>query len=289
MNKNSIQQKKFNGEVCENCNSQCNCQKGNSVINYTDDRKNFNIPRYKTVNELINYFEDELRAGLENGSISKNDIPSSVNLNHMVFETLVKATMDAYGNKPYYDLNNDEEKKLFESQIIGHFKNISPNNFFKLISDINVKTSSKKVAEDYFTDPKALKALNDFYNEYTDIYNRHSNTELRYSLLYLFEVLSKDGLKNYNCLQNIAKLTKSDERSIRHIACYIINELENESNRMAISDDTKEELYIKINVIDKQINELIAYNYIDLRKLHSIDTLYNLAKTYSKKKASVSA
>ena len=272
MKKTGIQKcEKLNG-VCE-CNSQ-NCVK-DYAINYVDkSREVFYQKRYETINNLIDCFEDMLKTGIKNGTIKVEDVPESVSLTSMLFEALVKSIMGEDRKIPYYDLNNEKQKAEFNEQIVKRFSCLSPNNFFKLLNDISLQGtcySSKRFIADLLESSTALSNLNKFYNEYTDIYNAQFKSD--YSMLPLFRIIyKKDGF-----LDNIIELAKSKNVRKNHIACYIINQYENE-NRAYLSESSREELNLKIDLINRNISEFINDKNINLNQFYSIDDAFDIIR-----------
>lgn len=231
------------------------------------------------VHYLINYFEKALLEQLDSGDVSEKDIPKYIEISCMVYEALAIATMDPFGVPLYLDIKDEYEKKRFECNVISHFKKISPLNFFKLINDLSVQkfyTSSREVADRFFINSNELKRINKFYDELRYIYIENFNH--RYSLIYLYVIITTNYLNKYCFLKNAIELAGSKDIEKRNIARFIINIFLNELITKDVKNTYgKDDLYYKMGYINTNINTLITSD-INVYKLYSINSIYNYIK-----------
>ena len=212
-----------------------------------DIETKLNNQRYQNIGKLFITLNDSL----------KEKLPFKVNITCLTLEALAKASMSCGENE-------------FALIVLN---NITPINFFRLINDISMQrtcASSRKMAQDYLESEKNLKRLNRFYNEYADIFNECQ--KYHYSTLYLFNLVIDNDRANNTPYTNIFALLHSNDKRKRHIVCNLINELENETRKNYITEDTTFEYYHKFQKINENIEDL--FNKIDLNSLYSIDYLY---------------
>ena len=213
----------------------------------SDIEAKLNNQRYQNVGKLFIILNSKL----------DKKLPFNVRISCLSLEALAKASMSY-------------TQKEFEKLIL---QNITPINFFRLVTDISMQItcpSSRKIAQDYLESEKSLKRLNRFYNEYSDIFNECQ--KYHYSSLYLFNLVIDNAKANNTPYTNIFTLLHSDDKRKRHIVCNIINEMENETRKNYITEDTVFEYHHKFQKIDKNIEML--FSKIDLNSLYSIDYLY---------------
>ena len=190
----------------------------------------FNISRYNDIFKLIKKMESNI----------KEKLPISVELNFITLEAL----------KIYQEENGDFSKL---EEILG-------NNLFYLLNDISMYNISKssKIADTYLNDD-ALKKLNDFYNNNLDIvlfaYEKNCSS------LYIFDILQSN--KNYVLLNNLYNAIRGNESLKKSIASKLILDFE-ALKKNSLSDKRKEELYYKMERINKK------FNSIDFEKLKNI-------------------
>lgn len=188
----------------------------------------------------------------------QNRICYDINLSYLTLEALKKALIEI----------GDYEKfvALYE-------ESIEPINFFKLINDLSIQTkytSGKEVASKFLTSSIVLAKLNSFYNEYESIYDNCLAN--KYTLLYLFDASGKGNLPTMlNSFKNLKKYFYDKDKQKKKIVCYLFIELENETKKCGVCDDTKDEYYHKMQKINDNIDEI--FNKIDLNGLYSIDYL----------------
>ena len=241
----------------------------------------------KSVNYLIEYFDNLLVEQLECGDISEEDIPQSILLSNKVYEALKISTMDPFGVLLYFDINDKYQIKRFEDKIINHFKKLSPINFFKLINDLGVQRiydSSREIADKFFLNSNGLKRINKFYNEFSDMYIK--NCDDKYTLIYLYVITTTNYLNNYSFLKDTLDLARSKDMEKRKIAGFVINLYLNElivckSYRYedSIRDSLNGTRKFKMAYINTNINVLISSD-INIYDFDSISSIYEYIKEY---------
>lgn len=193
----------------------------------------------------------------------QNRICYDINLSYLTLEALKKALIEI-GD--------------YEKFVALYKENIEPINFFKLINDLSTQakyTSGREVANKFLTSSIILTKLNSFYNDFNDIYNNCLKN--KYILLYLFDSSGRGNLPTMlNSFENLKeyfnnKSNEKEEKQKRNIIYYLFVELENETKKCGIGDDTKDEYYHKMQKINNNIDDI--FSKIDLNGLYSIDYL----------------
>lgn len=214
--------------------------------------------RYRNLMPVLNYFEDKLDEPLN----------FNVNLDYITLHALFIAMC----------ADEDSDIILIEESI-EHFEVMDAVNFFKLINDISVQAKYYEAYEIYYhflSHQNTLKRLNDFYNEYTDIFNACINH--KYSSLYVYELLRDSKNENYkpnNSLTNFIKYINDKDNKKRHFACILLNEFLNEMNQFDPSERTRDEYWYQMYSINKKLDDILSSKDIDITKNYCISTVYD--------------
>lgn len=254
-------QKKFNlkgvvsnekQNICYLCTEKGKVTLRGIGINNAIDNK-----RYNEVFDLIATMENKL----------DNNINFNINISYIELEALVKV---------YLEMQDDKQAKEF------FLKNISPKNFFFLINDLDNQKfyhSSRKIYTLFLSSTSELKALNDFYNEFSDVIDNSFKHKHNISNLYVYfkreDFLDKD---KYKYLRNIGNALNGNDKKEKEISFHLINEYYTTKMKSYLSDSSRDELFYKIQTINdnwsKIMKEIESSEYSN--EYSNIDKLYDL-------------
>ncbi len=234
-----------NQNFCKGCNNSKKVNLTGKGISSLTTQK-----RYSGIHKLFSRFENNLTEKL----------PFDVSINYIVLESLVCA---------FKEFENDEETIKFFTD------NIKAKNFFYLVNDISRGmryNSSDKIHDKFLYSAQTLRKLDEFYDEFEDIHD--NSMHYGYNSLYLFDELFNSKKSNESYLNKIIKTAyQMANLNDRHFACNILNEFYNRINCSNLTEDSIDEYFHKIIVINDKWETIFNKKS---EGLYTLDSLYSL-------------